>query len=221
MLQATLISILPWEFFSAHKPGVVPSEVRIPAAGPDDFNILVIGDAITHDYLDSDRGHRPRRIPADEMAESIVFDYWSHLLHVEADSRPGIAWISGELTKEDIKKRYGNIIKELREIQTSWFKKLVAIADDDWTHSRAHRMITDQQRHAAKALNLEKEWNFIPEATGHMIACPACMRQVNSEAAVCENCNAILNEEKARKFKFIGGGEDGYAKDQKQQLAAK
>lgn len=220
-MQATLVSILPWEFFSAHKPGVVPSEVRIPAAGPKDFNILVIGDAKTHDYLDSDRGYRERRIPADEMAESICFDYWSHLLHVEADSRPGIFWISGAVTKKEIEQRFSEILDEMREIQTRWFKKLVDIADDDWTHTRAHRSITDQQRHAAKALNLEKEWNFVPEAVGHMISCPACMRQVNSEAAVCENCNAILNEEKAKRFKFIGGGDDGYEKGQAKQLAAK
>lgn len=203
-MKATLVSILPYPIFSEHKPGVVPSEVRLPAAKADDIEIKVIGDAITHDYLDSERGYRERRIPADEMAESITFDYWSHLVHVDAACRPGFFWVAGDLTKERVKKEYADLIEEMRETQNSWFKRIVQIADDDWTHNRAHRMITDQQRYAAKALGLEREWLFAPEDV-KTTSCPACSSRVSSEAAICQFCNAVLNEEKAKKFRFIGG----------------
>src|SRR5688500_20101258 len=103
-MQATLVSIIPYPIFSEHKPGVVPSEVRLPAAAEDDIQVLTIGDARTNDYLDSERGYRERRIPADEMAESIVFDYWSHLVHVDAQCRPGFFWVQGSLSKAEVKK---------------------------------------------------------------------------------------------------------------------
>lgn len=57
--------------------------------------------------------------------------------------------------------------------------------------------ITKDHVQACKALGLEREWAKVNK---RMVPCPACDESVKPGAAICQHCDAILDEEKARKF---------------------
>lgn len=62
--------------------------------------------------------------------------------------------------------------------------------------------IPGEWKRAAEELNMDREWNKIapPERT----ACPACGHNLpNPHVAVCGTCHAILDEEKALKYKLV------------------
>ena len=192
-LKATLVSLMPFAF-DEHKVGVYPGDYHIDASGGEP-KILVINDAIHYVYLGDERGNLKARIPAHELASALVYDYVSSLSCSTSTSVPAIFWIPGTHKVEEIKKSYSDRIEVALQFQKNWFEALVKLADDDWSKYHRHTVVSDHQRHAAKSLNLEREWLIIPkpqEAT--TVLCAYCKSNIHPDASICPFCRTNLKE---------------------------
>jgi hypothetical protein len=87
--------------------------------------------------------------------------------------------------------------RKLEEFQ----HKLVDAADFEWARSHNPMFITDLERRAARELKLDKPWLYDPKP---MQECPACAEKIKPGVAVCRSCGAILDREKAAKFRLVG-----------------
>lgn len=200
---ATIISLLPYEILES-KPGLIPGQFKIPKADVNDFAILVIGDSFHYVYLDGDRGSIPATDPALKVAQSLVYDYVSSQLLREDGAEPGLFCVPGKLTKDEVKRQYGEILVEAKARQRRWYERLVSLADDDWAMNRRRKGISDLSRHAATALLLQREWLQIAEEERPVqvaaVECPACFSPVRPEAMICAGCKTVLKPKEYAEF---------------------
>lgn len=198
-MKCTLVSLLPFGFYNK-VPGLYPGEFRIPAAGKDDFELLIIDAAVHYVYIDATRGSIPIRINSEELATSLVNDYKQSCLAMNENSYPGLFWLPGELKKSAIVKDFASEIESAIKHQRSWFVSLVRMADDDWEKSHQHKFISDLQRYACKDLGYERQWVVeIPKAK---LLCEACGSIVTGNAIICPTCKHIIDADKYAKLKF-------------------
>jgi hypothetical protein len=145
----------------------------------DAYSLLVLTPRA--DVIDlGDNHHFPLRISAREIAEDITQDLCDH----------GIFVCAGELPSEEE-------LKRARARRDSWYKQLVAEADEMWARGHSYREISDMHRRAALAMGLEREWAYVPQ---RQMDCPACGEKVKPGVALCKHCGAILDAERAARF---------------------
>lgn len=205
MSKSTLVSIVPFPI-TEHKPGIYPGKFHIGASKDNVPEVLVIGDSKYHVEIDENRSITVT-CQSEQLAESIVEDYIISNLAFsrELNSAPGIFWVPGVHTVLDISIKFSEKLKEVRERQVIWFKRLVSIADDDWEKTRQHKTISDMQRFAAKSLGLDKPWivNAASEvAVMGQAKCFACKSIISSEAIICPSCKFIIKPEEYKNLKF-------------------
>lgn len=203
MSKSTLVSIVPFPIVE-FKPGIYPGFFEIPPCKSEIPEILVISDSVYHVEIDENRTITVK-CPSEDIAKSIVDDYIvSNLAYsVDEDAAPGFMYKSGEFDLPTVMIKFSGEINELKKRQLRWFGKLVEMADDDWERSRQHKFISDMQRHAAKALKLDRPWLIVPQPnTLTILKCPACQSIIPPEAIVCANCRCILNMEKYKTLQF-------------------
>lgn len=156
--DATVISVYPFEVKAA-KPGMVPPEFTIPAAPKDDISILNVPFCDVYIYIDSDRGQMAMKEFAGTVARSIVQDYvTSQFCYNGENCQPGLFWVPGRYTKEEIKELFAEEIKKARNAQQEWFKRLVMDADDSWNKTKRHSNISEMQRVAVRQLGIKRDW---------------------------------------------------------------
>lgn len=196
-MDFTIVNFLPYALEET-KPGLIPDKYYVPGSKDGKPGVLHIGDAKSHLYI-RDGKTFPILHSAEEVAKSIVEDYNIAQLEASHDAHPALFYLPGKisatavLTVPELKKT----VDEARKKQNLWFMRLVRKADDDWKKYGQHRMITDIQRHAASSLGMiNKEWYHNPEPE-EFVKCPACRVTVEATAAVCHNCNYIINEARA------------------------
>ena len=158
LLDATVISVFPFKIIE-RKPGLVPPEFHFPAAAKGDFVIMHIGLCGAYLFIDSDRGSVKITEFADTVAESIVRDFTTSMLGYDGPNcSPGIFWVPGKLTKDEIILNYHEKMAEVDKGQYNWFVNIIRMADDAWNKGKSHAQINDMQRYAAKHLNLKRDW---------------------------------------------------------------
>lgn len=202
---ATVVSVVPLPI-SEKKPGLYPGQFDIEAAPDGDIAILVVGISRHYTYLDSDRGSLGQENPPSKVARSIVSDYISSTMHVDEDAHPGLFYVVGKFTKEQIKEQFADKVKLARDKQYEWFKRLVRAADDSWQKERKHNAITNVQRIAARLLGLEREWKEIPKPDVNavqLVKCPACFAVVHPQQIICGQCQCILDQEAYQNLQFM------------------
>jgi hypothetical protein len=183
---------------SEEKPGCHPGYFEIPACLDGKPQTLMVGPSIHHLYIDDERGSITVTIPANRVAASIVNDYISAQLVSSEAARPGVFWVSGEFKMTN--PTHMALLEEARVKQKNWFVELVKLADDDWSRYKSHRMISDIQRYACSALDLEREWRFKPAPAESK--CPACKSSVEPDTIVCPSCRCVLDVEGYKKLQF-------------------
>jgi hypothetical protein len=82
----------------------------------------------------------------------------------------------------------------------AFYRRKVAEADREWARSHSHLFLDDLQRRAARALGLEREWNYELRESQE---CPGCGERVKPYVAVCKACGVILNRAKAEQLGLI------------------
>ena len=141
------------------------------------------------------------KVNSREMAESLVKDYLSGQMDVNIDCKPGLSWLPGKISQQDFITKHAELHTNLQKTQLNWFGKLVERADNDWNRYKRHTVISDNQRFAARALGLDKDW-LTPNHAEVPIKCPACLTNCMPTAVVCANCRCILDVEKHKKLTF-------------------
>lgn len=208
---STIVSLLPYPLVE-NKPGLVPPTFRIPYTNPGDFTLVNV-ERCTHTvYLDE---NRPRLVvpdPSDVVANSIVEDHKRAMVCYEHGiAEPGLGWVWGEyLDTPDGKKGFvavhSALLREITEKQIEWYKRLLAMADDDWSQYRRHKFITGLQRTAASVLGItDREWLLEHRIEEALMKCKLCFSQVHPEACICPVCHGILDMERYKK-EYLGAG---------------
>lgn len=193
MSKATVVSLEPLEI-SDHKPGLYPGYFSIPGAPNGGMSILHISNSVQY-IMNLNEQQIPVETPAERVAESLVSDFIRATLGTANDAKPGIFWVEGHLSKADIESRHADLLKQARSWQTNWYKRLVRIADDEWSKHKQHRMITDMQRHAARLLGVVREW-MTDEMNVDLRPCPLCRSRISVEALICPICRSDLRDPK-------------------------
>lgn len=190
----------------------MPSTFRIPYTAPGDFTLLNI-ERCTHSvYLDDSR---PRLIvpdPSDLVARSIVEDHQKAMVCYEHEiAEPGLAWVWGEyLNTPDGKKTFAavhaDVLRMITARQLEWYKRLLQMADDDWSMYRRHKFITGLQRTAAAVLGqTDRPWMLEVKIEEALSKCKLCFSQVHPDACICPTCHGILDMDRYR-AEYLGAG---------------
>lgn len=191
---SSVVSVVPFPI-REKKPSLLPAEYYIPPAKPGDFEILHVERA--HVILQI-MEERTIRLPvlSEDIAKSIVADYCDGFLaRISGEAEPGLFVVNGWPEKKEVSARYQTELEQATRKQNYWFKRLVELADDDWSRYHSHKMISDIQRYAAGSLKLDREWMLAQAIEAAASECPVCFVKVNPRAIVCSNCNFVLNEE--------------------------
>jgi len=199
---ATIVSLFPLPVFE--KKPLIPSLYQVPASKVEMRpETLIVKEGIFHVYLDEYRGMMTIRTPAITVAESVVRDFLDGQYLLSDESRPAIWSVPGEWTVEEIfaDQEQKERVEREHYLQLEWFRRLIFIADDEWSKFHQHRMITEVQRIAAGRLKLHREWalDFKPE---NISDCPGCGATINKKVAVCRECGCIINMEVYKTLQF-------------------
>lgn len=199
-METTIASLVPVKV-SEKKNSLIPSDYEIPASNGTIPQVLHVSGAIHYVYIGENLKKFPVRVPADELATSIVNDLIHATLAVDFSSKamPGIFWVPGKLSSKEIMQQFAEFVSEAIENQKRWFLALVKMGDDDWQKLHRHSAISDLQRKAAKLLNLQdREW--IVEERAGLVACPACKTLIQLGTIRCPTCTTILDPVAYKKF---------------------
>lgn len=200
--KATIVSLLPWEINENKGAGLSPGHFIIPAAPKNGLSVLVVGDSKYHIYIDSDRGSLEQVETALKMAESIVQDYIKSIPFGQGVGKPGLFFVPGPLSVEDVKKYHAKKLEQYQKSNKEWMNVLIKLSDDEWSKNRQRQAIPDICRYSAHALGLDREWarDAVVEETK---ACKFCTSPIAVSAIICPNCRQILD---MQAFKEAGGG---------------
>jgi hypothetical protein len=195
----SIISIFPKVIAPERKHTIQPGVFQIPFGTLAEPGILEVGPSSW--WKETDEGQPLLEIPHSSItiAHSIVRDYAIGLLACDmGDKRPGIFYIPGKVTKDDLKKKteYLALLQQANERQRNWFLDLVKIADVLWARTSGNPLtISDDMKLAAKELTLDKPWvkDF---QSFQMINCKACGALKNPIYPVCPSCKAIDDPKK-------------------------
>ena len=198
---STIVSIFPVTILEV-KPGLHPGYFKIPAClDYKEPSLIEIGQSCHYLYLGQDQKYEIANTSF-IVAKSIVNDCITAMIEYNADDRAwaGLLAFRGKITKRDlfIKEDIKDQVNDLIECQTRWFKRLVTLADNDWSRTHSHISISDIQREAAKRLNLNRDWLTIVKAETPIL-CFACQTLIPPKSLVCQNCKTILNPEGLKK----------------------
>lgn len=197
--EATIVSLMPWRL-AENKPLTYPGSYEIEPVPRGEVRLLHIGQAMYRIYLDDERGWLRQYHTAAEMAEIIINDYINSQLFAAGDLRPGLFWVPGKLTEEQVKKIYKDRLEEARANQEKFLTGLVRAADDLWATNKQIGLIPSICKLSAEYLGLTREWTreVIEDSK---IQCPVCRSMIHHESIVCAVCKTVINATEFEKFK--------------------
>lgn len=196
--QASIVSIFPHEFRET-KPGLHPGYFTVKAAeSVDNPAITIVEPSRYYIYLGEKRNF-PVDVPAYEVAKSLVADLIGSMVEYDVDAHAGLIAVDGVLTELTLKTKYSEQLTLLKSVQERWFRKLVDLADRDWSRTKSPMAVSDLQRTAATILGLTKDWGETAKARS-VVECIACKSLIPSDSIICKNCKTVLNPEAYKKF---------------------
>lgn len=206
--KSTVISIFP-KVIDERKPTIYPGHFVFGKGSYDNPAILVVGSSSW--WRDLDPNQPALQIPNSsiQVANSIVVDYCNGLLGYRANEiQPGLFWIPGNLTVDQVKKDHKPLLDKAKTCQDNWYKEMVHIADILWARSNGNPLsISDDARLAVQELQLkDKPW-MKDFTTLQLVNCPACGVLRNSNFPVCQHCHTVVDQAKftALGLKFAAG----------------
>jgi hypothetical protein len=174
--QATIANISDQNFYITRTYGVF----HIPARPSGEAYAFVVVKPRS-DAIDlGDNRKYPFLISARDIAEDIIHDLEQH----------GIFVCSGERPSEEE-------LASATEVRDTWYRQLIAEADEMWARGHSYREISDMHRRAVMAMKLEREWAYVPQRS---VDCPACGEKLKPGVALCKHCGATLDAERAAKY---------------------
>lgn len=198
--KCTVVSIYPKNIVEL-KPTVQPCFFRIPAGSYEKPGILLVESGSWWREIDAEQPLLEIPIPSIVMADSIIKDWANGLLACDMGSAmPGLFYIQGAKTVEEIKKDHKNELDAVKIKQNNWYTALVKMADVLWSRTNGNPIaISDDMRAAAKEIGEERAWMRDFEKVG-LIRCVACGNLRDPRFPVCSVCKAIADPEMAKKL---------------------
>jgi hypothetical protein len=155
--------------------------LEVPAATPERPGKLIL----THYRLSmrdlGDGNFTPVSVLPVELAKEIERD--------SGDSG-GVFWYPGTGDPDEA------ALAAARERQAAWYRRLYQQAIDSWSRYHQHKMLTDRQRDAARALFAAgevaelPEWVTITRAQADRRDCPMCGESIKVAAKICHFCRS-------------------------------
>lgn len=200
--KSTIVSIFPREIV-ADKPTLQPGRWTIPAGTLVNPSISLIRPSSWFKDIDPDSDPIEIVVSSLLIANSIIDDYCNGLHACDmGELRPGLFWLPGEVTLEQVKKEHGSLLNLAAARQKNWFTELVVQADAFWARSNGNPMaISHLQRLAATELGLNREW-LRSHQEAELVKCIACGALRDAAYPVCGHCKAIVDPEKAKGLQF-------------------
>lgn len=201
--ECTVVSFIPFDL-REEKPGLIPNVYIIKEGSEENPSITHIPGAKHYVYLDGDRGSLPVRDASFEVARSIVDDFSSAQLGISDGCMPGIFFVPGRLSWEEVQKQYPQVIIQAKISHRRWMHKLIEMADDDWNSYHNHKVIADFQRTFADIMKIDSKthpWMNI-QNTVDSSSCPACGAAFRPGTVVCGTCKCVLDKEKYVELEF-------------------
>lgn len=204
--KSTIVSILPVKIREVRNT-TIPSVFIIPPGTYEKPSILVVGP--TSWFKEERDSNQLFEIVegSPKVAESLVNDWCRGLQCCELGSKmPGLFFIPGELTVEQVKKEHSDRLLLAKKRQTAWFNDLINDADAYWSKTLNPKDISDLMRLAAKELGRnDKPWMSNVVAS-NLTKCPACGSLRDETYPICPNCKAVTDPKKAEALgiKFSG-----------------
>jgi hypothetical protein len=209
----TIIGALPFKI-AEQKPGLFPiSLFRLPPVTDDkEIKVLVVNEGFYFRYVGDGKSIEQYE-KAEVIAQAIVNDYINSQLGIDMsneeqsnNAKPALIWVYGAHTEADAADLFQEEIELARHQQVNWFKRLVALADDDWNKYRQHKMISDLQRFAAQTLGYKSDWTNIQSIANQPAVCPACRSLIPAEALICNYCRTIIKPNEYAKMGYKQAG---------------
>jgi len=193
-LGATVVSILPFDIREA-KYGVYPTHYDIPGPKKDEeFGICHVPNECYGLVYQLDGKQIQIPIPPWDVARAIVEDYRRAQLAATPTASAGLFYLAGKFEPEEIILHHQKDLARVRKEQEAWYTLLVTMADDDYQKTKQRRAVSDLQRFAARALQLERDWLSI--VAEHLVFCSMCGTELRKAVAKCYNCGFIVDQKR-------------------------
>lgn len=190
--RSTVVSIFPKEIDEV-KHTIQPGRFLIPAGTYEKPGILVVGPSSWWREIDEDQPMLEIPQSSIQIADSLVKDYCNGLLGYNVgEASPGMFYIPGNFTVEQIKKDYKGELDKALTRQRNWYQMLVKLGDSLWARSNGNPLaISDDMRLAARELGQSvKDW-MKDFSMVEMVRCIACGALRNPAYPICANCKHI------------------------------
>jgi hypothetical protein len=202
--KSTVVSIYPREI-KEYKPTIEPGRFHIAPGDLKNPAILVVGSSSWWKDIDIDQPMLEIPVNSVQIAHSIINDYCNGLVGCNMnDAMPGMFFIPGEKSLEEIKTKYSLELSKAALKQTNWYKILVKLADALWSRTNGNPLsVSEEMKLAARSLNLnEKPWLRDFQII-EKVPCVACGSLKDPAFPVCPVCKAIdSNHPMAKELKF-------------------
>jgi len=195
---STVVSILPKRIHEK-KITIVPNLFHLEPGSYATPSMLVVGPVSWWKEIDEQQPILEIPQSSVVVADAIVKDYCNGLLGCNmGSSMPGLFWVPGEISYDDLMRKYRNLLESARVKQDNWYNVLIRMADSLWARTQGNPLsIPDDARLAAQELQIkDKPW-MQDFTTISMTNCRACGYLINPGYPVCANCKAIVDEKQA------------------------
>lgn len=200
MDKTTIVSIFPKNILSVNYT-MFPGDFIVPKGSYEKPGILVVGPSSWWKEME-DLNQDPFEVTVGSLsvANSIINDWVNGLFGCDqATSMPGIFYVLGKKTAEEVKKDHKTQLDLAVVKQKKFYSTLIEYADSLWVRTQGNpKSISEDMKLAAQELSIkDKPWmkDFTNFA---MQECPACGNLRNPNYPVCPNCKAVIDKEKAK-----------------------
>lgn len=196
--KATIISVYP-RALNEKKETIFPGVFHIPAGTPEKPSITVVGPSSWFKDLGEEMPAIEIPNNAVQVANSIVTDYCGSIMESDRIAGPGLWFLPGPWTLEEIKSKYSKAFNTAVERQKIWFARLLNAADAAWAESNGSpKSISDLMRMAAEQLGMkDKDW-MRTTIVQEMIKCAFCGNLRNPNFPICGSCNRVVDAKLAK-----------------------
>lgn len=202
--KCTIVSIFP-KYIKETKPSIEPGIFEIQPGTYESPSTLPVGSSSWWKDINDTQPLLEIPVSSVQVADAIIRDYNVATLGYRAGKQaPGLFFVLGAITIDEIKKIYFAKLLEVKLQQDAWFLALTKIADSLWARSNGNPLsIHDDMRLAANCLNLvDKPW-LKDYKMIEMIKCNGCGSLKNPGFPVCPVCKVIdQNHPGAKDLKF-------------------
>lgn len=202
--KSTVISIYPKEINEV-KHTIQPGRFHISPGTYEKPSLLVVGPSSWWREIDEEQPLLELTHSSIQVADSIIIDYCNGLLGYNGRTcMPGLFYIPGALTIEEIRKSYQHTVDEARDSQKAWYTSLIRLADGLWARSNGNPLaISEDMRIAARESGQpNKDWMKDFQAS-EMSRCKACGTLRNPNYPICPTCKAIDNPARAKELGIV------------------